>query len=149
MKAIIAKAESLYNICDFEHALVLFIRGQYLAPDSSVVENGILKCKKTIINKIDDDDVFFFTGSKLFFDHLRREGDGAVDAFIAGADQSFRAVSSLAAIKRKCIKGIVAKDKGDKKKVARNDRMKADKKFLKNLEKTVQPLAGMKKDPVR
>ena len=149
MKAIIAKAESLYNICNFEHALVLFIRGQYLAPDSSVVQNGILKCKKTISNKISDEDVFFFSGSKLFFDHLRREGEGAVDAFINGVDQSFRTVSSLAAIKKKSIVEKVKRDKGDKKPAARNDRMKADKMFLKSLEKTIKPLSGMKKDPVR
>ena len=36
VKAVIAKAESLYNTCDFEHALVLFIRGQFLAPDLSI-----------------------------------------------------------------------------------------------------------------
>ena len=146
MKAIIVKAEALYSICNFEHGLVLFIRGQYLASDSIVVQNGILKCKKTISNKIGDDDVFFFSGSKYFFDHLRREGEGAVDKYINGVDQSFRAVSSLAAIKKKCIKEKVKKDKDDKKPVNRKDRMKADKMFLKNLEKSMLPLSGMEKD---
>ena len=48
------KAESLYNICDFEHSLVLFTRGQYLSPDSSLVKNGISKCRK-IYNEIKDE----------------------------------------------------------------------------------------------
>ena len=79
MKAIIAKAESLYNICDFEHAMILFTQGHYLAPDSSLVQTGIIKCKKTISNKLRDEDIFFFTGSKLFIDHLRREGKEGVE----------------------------------------------------------------------
>ena len=82
---------------------MLFIRGKFLAPDSSIAENGILKCKKTIINKISDEDVFFFSGSKYFFDHLRKEGTGSVDSYLNGDVQSIRA------------------------------RMKADKMFLKNL----------------
>ena len=144
MKALIAKAESLYNTCDFEHALMLFIRGRFLAPDSSIVENGILKCKKTIINKINEEDVFFFSGSKYFFDHLRKEGEGSVDAYLKGKEKSFRATTTLANIKKRSIK-----EKTEKKKGTSKDRMKADKIFLKNLEKSMKPLNCLKKDPVR
>jgi hypothetical protein len=89
VKAIIAKAESLYNICDFEDALLLFTRGQNLAPDSSLVQTGILKGKKTISNKLYDENIFFFTGSEYFIDHLRREGKDGVEAFLNGEEQSF------------------------------------------------------------
>merc|ERR1711892_1089877 len=82
VKAIIVKAESLYNVCDFEHALVLFTKGRKLAPDSDGLQAGILKCKKTILNKVCDQDVFFFLGSKHFIDYLRKQGDDSVDVFI-------------------------------------------------------------------
>ena len=143
------KAESLYNICDFEHALVLFTRGQNLSQDSSLVQNGILKCKKTISNKICSENIFSFDGSTKFFNHLRKEGGGAVEAYINGENNSFKSVSSLAAIKQNSKKGKERTESTKMKQVVKNDRMKADKMFLKNLEKTIKPLSGMTKDPVR
>ena len=148
MKAVLAKAESLYNTCDFEHALVLFIRGQYLASDSSVAANGTLKCKKTILNKISNEDVFFFSGSKYFFDHLRKEGAGSTDAYLNGDEKSFRVTTTLANIHRKSMKEEKT-EKSEKKSSKRIDRMKADKIFLKNLEKSIKPLSNLKVDPVR
>ena len=127
---------------------MLFIRGQFLSPDSSLAENGILKCKKTIINKISDEDVFFFSGSKYFFDHLRKEGTGSVDSYLKGEDKSFRATTTLAAIKRRSVKET-KKEKCEKKATNRSDRMKADKMFLKNLEKSMRPLSCLDVDPVR
>ena len=43
----------------------------------------------------------------------------------------------------------VNKGKDEKKNIVRKDRMKADKMFLKNLKKTIQPIGGMAKDLVR
>ena len=37
----------------------------------------------------------------------------------------------------------------EKKNIVRQDRMKVDKMFLKNLKKTIQPIGGMAKDVVR
>ena len=114
------------------------------------MQNGILKCKKTISNKICDDNIFVFDGSTNIFNHLRQEGEGKVDELINGGNHSFKAVTSLAAIKQKSTKGKEKKEKGDKKPVVRkNDRMKADKMFLNKLEKQVFPLSGMKKNKVR
>ena len=125
---------------------MLFIRGRFLAPDSNIVENGILKCSKTIGNKIKDQDVFFFSGSKYFFDYLRSEGNSAVDSYLNGAGKSFRATTTLAAIKRRSVKENY---KGNVKTGQRNDRLKADKKFLKQLEKSIAPLSCLERDPVR
>ena len=145
VKALIAKAESLYNTCDFEHALMLFIRGKFLASESSIVKNGMSKCSKTIVNKIKDQDIFFFSGSKYFFDHLRNEGDGSVDSYLNGKEKSFQAKATLAAIKRRSFK-----EKGKAVKTRpNNDRMKEDKAFLKNLEDSIVPLSCLVKDPVR
>ena len=46
--AILVKAEALYNTCFFEHGLILFHRGQALAPESEEFRLGIQKCHKTI-----------------------------------------------------------------------------------------------------
>ena len=142
------KAESLYNICDFEHALVLFTRGQYLSPDSSLVKNGISKCRKTICNKINDEDIFSFPACAKFFDFLREEGEDAADSYINGEKHTFKSASNLAAIKQSFGKGKGRNERKNKK-GRRNDRMKADKIFLQNLEKTMIPLSGMIKDKVK
>ena len=78
----IAKAEALYNICDFEHSLMLFMRSKVVAPDSSVATTGISKCTKTILNKLSSQDVFFFKNSKHFFDFLRKDGSMSVEKYL-------------------------------------------------------------------
>ena len=148
VKALIAKAEALYNTCDFEHALVLFTRTKFLSPDSCVAENGILKCKKTILNKIEDEDLFFFSGSKHFFDHLRKEGKGSTNAFLTGKEKSFRGHVSLTGIMHRSIKEKKVKPV-PKKTTKKTDRMKADKLFLKSLDKSLKPLACFTVDSVR
>ena len=151
VKAVLAKAESLYNICDFEHALVLFIRGKYLAPDSSLAANGIMKCKKTILNKISDVDLFFFSGSKYLFDFFRNEGNRSIDSYINDEGRSFRVTTALANIQRKSVK---EEKKGrhercEKHPGSKTDRMKVDKDFLKKLEKSIRPLHSLQEDPVK
>ncbi len=49
-KAILVKAEALFNICQFEHALVFFYRGQALLPESEDFRLGIQKCRKESYN---------------------------------------------------------------------------------------------------
>ena len=48
VRAILVKAESLYNTCFFEHSLILFHRGKALAPENEEFRLGIQKCHKTI-----------------------------------------------------------------------------------------------------
>ena len=154
------KAESLYNLCDFEHALVLFTKGEKLAPDSDGIQAGILKCKKTILNKISDEDVFFFSGSKYFIDYLRKQGDKSIDSFISDDDseKNWKKTFTLVSLSNK--KGqageVEKKDKMDKrsaekvtKRTNKQDRMKKDKEYLRELEKKLAPLSGSVKDVVR
>ena len=47
-KALLIKAESLFNLCQFELALVYFHRGQSLNPELDDFRLGIQKCRKTI-----------------------------------------------------------------------------------------------------
>ena len=46
VQAIYAKAEALYNTCQFEHALVYFVRGQVRK-----IGSGIIQCSK-ILKKV-------------------------------------------------------------------------------------------------
>ena len=104
-KALIAKAEALYNICDFEHSLMLFIRGRRVAPDSSVAATGVSKSTKTILNKISHQDVFFFKNSKHFFDFLRKDGSESVEKFLKN-ENKFKYAVSLKTITNAGIKGV-------------------------------------------
>ena len=159
MKAVVVKAESLYNVCDFEHALMLFTKGKKLAPDSEWLEAGVLKCKKTILNKINDEDVFFFPGSKHFMDHLRKQGDNSVDNFLNDVDteRNWKKTCTLVSLnnKKEWVRRDDKNNKTDKRAVKntrksnKQDRMKIDKDYLKQLEKTLLPLSGSVKDVVR
>ena len=69
--AVLIKGESLYNICDFEHAMVVFSSGLRIMKTHSGFKSGIVKCKKTILNTLDHDDIFIFEGSEEFYEDLR------------------------------------------------------------------------------
>ena len=74
VKAIYAKAEALYNTCQFEHALVLFHRGSRLSPDLEEFRLGIRKCRKLIQNAISPN-VFRVRGARCLFKIFRRVSD--------------------------------------------------------------------------
>jgi hypothetical protein len=89
VRAITVRAESLYSTCQvdlllpppyvqFEHGLAQFLRGVRLAPDSADLQRGVTKCRKAILGKVGDENVFFFHGSKNLIDFLRQEGVGGV-----------------------------------------------------------------------
>ena len=82
VQATTVKAESLYNLCKFEHSLKIFTQGRQLAPDSEKLHAGILKCRKTILDKLEHPDIFFFPGSHTFVDSLQKGGVAAVDNFL-------------------------------------------------------------------
>ena len=156
----IAKAESLYNVCDFEHALVLFTKGRKLAPDSDGLQAGILKCKKTILNIVCDQDVFFFLGSKHFIDYLRKQGDDSVEVFINddNSEKTWKKMFDLVSLGTKGRRASVVdrQDKIEKRKTGKDqkepkkqDRMKKDKEYLRQLEKSLVPLSGLQKDGIR
>ena len=69
--AIHIKGESLYNICDFEHAMVVFYTGLRLMKTHSGFKSGIVKSKKTILNTLDDSTIFNFNGCKEFIQELQ------------------------------------------------------------------------------
>ena len=146
-------AESLYNVCEFEHALLIFTKGKKLAPDSERIEAGISKCKKTILNKVGDGDVFFFPGSKRFIDHLRKGGNSIVENFInkENAAKTWKTTCNLASMsKNTAIATSLKKEEKHKaKKLVVPDRMKKDKDYLRNLEKSLVPLSGMEEDRIR
>ena len=58
VEAIWIKAESLYNNCDFEHAMAVFSRGLRISPGFEGFITGIAKCRKTIQNTLNKEDCF-------------------------------------------------------------------------------------------
>ena len=71
VQAILVKAESLYNQCFFEHALVLFHRGRVETPPDSLNHEdfrlGIQKCHKTIGDSVADSAIFQVPGAPILF----------------------------------------------------------------------------------
>ena len=55
VKAIFCKSEALYNLCKFEYALLGYLKGSRLVPDSEAFKLGHIKCKKTINNSLTSD----------------------------------------------------------------------------------------------
>ena len=74
-KALLIKAESLFNLCQFELALVYFHRGQSLNPELDDFRLGIQKCRKTITATVQDDRIFHLQGIESMFKLLRQAAD--------------------------------------------------------------------------
>ena len=55
VKAIFCKSEALYNMCNFEYALLGYLKGSRLVPDAEEFKLGHIKCKKTITNSLTND----------------------------------------------------------------------------------------------
>ena len=77
-KAILIKAESLFNLCQFELALVYFHRGQSInSPEQDDFRLGVQKCSKTIQATVQDDRIFRLPGIEAMFTQLRQAADQA------------------------------------------------------------------------
>ena len=74
-KAILIKAESLFNLCQFELALVYFHRGQAINPELDDFRLGIQKCRKTIQATVQDGKLFHLQGIESMFTLLRQAAD--------------------------------------------------------------------------
>ena len=75
-KGILIKAESLFNLCQFELALVYFHRGQSInSPELDDFRLGIQKCRKTIQATVQDDRIFHLQGIESMFKSLRQAAD--------------------------------------------------------------------------
>ena len=49
------KSEALFNLCNFEYALLGYLKGSRLAPDWECFKLGHIKCKKAINNSLTPD----------------------------------------------------------------------------------------------
>ena len=52
-----------------------------------------MKCRKTILNRFEDEKVFSFGGAKSFIDTLRKKGDGSIDVYDGFANRDLYAVN--------------------------------------------------------
>ena len=167
VEAIWIKAESLYNNCDFEHAMAVFSRGLRVSPGFEGFITGIAKCRKTIQNTLYKEDAFSFPGSSLLLEKLRVDISNDPLTIDRMLDDSLKIevedeepaktvqtskkgiwmnMATKSMINRTNVKGCLSKIKmvGTKKNKP-VDRLKDDKEYLKKLESM---FSGNQDDPV-
>lgn len=123
--AIAIKAQSFFHTCDFEHAMVLFYKGQRLAPAQSGLQHGILQCKKTIQCALDTE-IFNTPGIANYLDTLSKSIKRTEDEV---SDETER--NEVRKPVRKFNKARKKNKQEEKKK--ESDRLQDDKIFLHNL----------------
>ena len=124
------KAEALYNLCQFEHALVAFNKGARMAQDSKEFFVGREKCQETINNIVKRPAILIFEGCEAFFDELREElqvNKDAINDFIHEDTTNSVKQRSLSKLNRN------ARQKTKDLKQRKPHRLAADKAFLTDL----------------
>ena len=91
----LTKAGALYELCEFEYSLKFFTRAHFLTADSGIAKDGKLKCRKTILNRLEDEKAFSFQGASEFIDMLRKNGPGSTEKYLSkkGANMSLQCAS--------------------------------------------------------
>ena len=128
IEAMRVKADSLFNLCDFEHALVTYYRGKKLAPGNPKFEKGIDNCEETIRRLLEKKDCFKNIGTILFTDKiakLRTQTQFSMKILAANKFKSNK--------EDKIKKDIELAEAGKKMKKKRVDRLGKDKDFLNKL----------------
>ena len=146
-----------------------------LSPESEETNAGVIKCRKTIINKVGSDlwnlrnntfslsqigekGIFSFPGSRYFFDYLSREGPGGVDNYLHLKSSWKKSVIIINhANRNNAMKNILTKaefirdTEGQKeRKKPKSNVMKEDRDYFKNLEKNLLTESNQtSEDPVK
>ena len=146
-----------------------------LSPESEETNAGVIKCRKTIINKVGSDHwnlwnntlslsqigergIFSFPGSRYFFDYLSREGPGGVDNYLHLKSSWKKSVIIINhANRNNAMKNILTKaefirdTEGQKeRKKPKSNVMKEDRDYFKNLEKNLLTESNQtSEDPVK
>ena len=146
-----------------------------LSPESEETNAGVIKCRKTIINKVGSDHwnlwnntlslsqigergIFSFPGSRYFFDYLSREGPGGVDNYLHLKSSWKKSVIIINhANRNNAMKNILTKaefirdTEGQKeRKKTKSNVMKEDRDYFKNLEKNLLTESNQtSEDPVK
>ena len=156
VRALLTKAGALYELCAFEHSMKLYIRAQFLASDSGFIKEGISKCRKIISNKLEDDTVFRFRGSRKFLDILRKKGPDAIEKYLNNEDArlSLQFASAFVGTKPTIseflpVKSQNAKKSKNKAKSNKQFKMQDDQAFISNLQKRINKTAALEVDLVR
>ena len=124
------KADSLFNLCDFEHALVTYYKGKKLAPGNPKFEKGVDNCEETIRRLLDNKNVFQSVGTILFTERLAKMGAQTQFSMKIMAANKFKSYK-----KDKIKKDLELIESGKKIKKKKVDRLSKDKDFLAELVK--------------
>ena len=129
----LTKAGALYELCEFEHSLKFFTRAHFLTADSGIAKDGKLKCRKTILNRLEDEKAFSFQGASEFIDMLRKNGPGSTEKYLSkkGANMSLQCASLVG--RKKTLETPNRERNPKKKGKSVSSRMRADREFLESL----------------
>ena len=123
----------------------LYIRAQFLASDSGFIKEGILKCRKIISSKLEDEAVFRFRRSRKFLDILRKKGQNAIENYLNNEDarMSLQFASVFVGTKPTISEILPAKSQNAKKpknkaKCNKQFKMQDDQNFISNLHKILR-----------
>ena len=143
MQALITKAECLYNLCKFEHALVFYSRALRISPKCKKLEKEKEKCEKTILNKLTGTEVFYFKGSERLINYLRDSSNILLNMNKENEKENWQKLFASAA----CLKNPKERhDQHNSRKKKDTDPLRSDREYLRNLEKTLKPLKGLEKE---
>ena len=128
LAAIKVKADSLFNLCDFEHSLVTYYKGKKLAPGNPIFEKGIDNCEETIKRLLNNKNVFDRVGTILFAEKIAKLGTQTQFSMKIMAANKFKTYKE-----DKIKKDIELIESGKKIKKKKFDRLGKDKDFLAHL----------------
>ena len=133
INAIYVLSQALFNLCDFEHALIMFHKGKRLSPHSNIFIEGVRKCEECINKMLSSPKCFdninlFLVGDKLgkfgFYQKRKKQMFNRKTLVM----DKFKNYGKEKEMKRNQLAGVGTKVKG---KV--EDPLKEDKVFLKKL----------------
>jgi tetratricopeptide (TPR) repeat protein len=130
IRAIRVKADSMFNLCDFEHALVTYYKGKKLAPGNPKFEKGIDNCEETINSLLENKEVFKQVGTILFADKIAKLNTQTKFSMKIVAANKFKSYKD-----DKIKKDIELIESGKQIKKKKVDRLGKDKEFLTELVK--------------
>ena len=144
LTALVTKAECLYCLCKFEHALVFYNRAIQLSPNSKKLAKEKDKCEKTILNTLSGKNVFNFKGSHNFIDFVT---DSSSMMKLDEEENILKLFAGAVCLKSQNEKANTITKKGKQKERLQNaNPLKSDQEYFRNLGKNLKPIIGLEQE---
>ena len=143
-KATFVKAVALFNLCNFEHALVLYHKAARMSPDSLVFRHGIIQCTAAITRVLDTPGCFEDASETISVNsvikYLKKPAVPKGTAKLVALDKFKKLMDPKP--KTSKYENIDVILKMEKKKTKKKDPLDQDKDFLKGLVKELDPITS-------